>query len=97
LDAFHQTYNTAWGICQIERDEKAGTMKEKGRIFDCSGPSDGFREFGICLLLTTEVYNLKLRGKILYKENMWGEESGPLYSGLFLIKYIKLLLRRVLA
>ena len=38
-------------------------------------------------------FYLKLKGEIQYKENMRGEESAALYSGLFLIKHIKLLLR----
>lgn len=38
-------------------------------------------------------FHLKFTGEMLYKENMWGEVSGVLHPGLFLIKPIKLLLR----
>jgi hypothetical protein len=38
-------------------------------------------------------FYLKFKGEILYKENMRGKANAALYPGLFLIKYIKLLLR----
>ena len=45
-------------------------------------------------ILEHRSFPLKLWGEILYKENMRGKENDTLYSGLFLIKYIKLLLRK---
>ncbi len=44
-------------------------------------------------MLEQRSFHLKFKGEILYKENMRGKVNDTLYSGLFLIKYIKLLLR----
>lgn len=45
-------------------------------------------------ILEHRSFHLKLWGEILYKENMKGKENGVLHFALFLIKYIKLLLRK---
>jgi hypothetical protein len=45
-------------------------------------------------LLEHRSFHLKFKGEVLYKENMKGKDNGVLHFALFLIKYIKFLLRK---